>query len=37
MIQTTKNNNKVLLKAGSKSAKNIKSNFENKNKYHLFI
>ena len=37
MIQTKYNNNKVLLKGGTKPAKNIKSNYENKNKYHLFI
>ena len=37
MIQTNKNNNKVLLKGGTKSAKNIKTNYENKNKYHLYI
>ena len=35
--ESMKSNDKKLLTKGSKSAKNTKSNYENKNKYHLYI
>lgn len=37
MIKTTNTITRKLLNGGLKSAKNIKSNYTNKNKKHLFI
>lgn len=37
MIKTNNNNEKKILLKGSNTSKNIKSNYLNKNKYHLFI
>ena len=37
MIKTNINNDKKILLKGLNTSKNIKSNYLNKNKYHLYI